>query len=156
MPALARLRSLGDEQAYRDTVVKATRSVVLVSAPVIAVLLVFAEPILRIFGSDFGQGVAAVRILVVGETVRLLVGVIAIGMLMSGEERLATKILAASAALNVGLALALAPPLGATGAAIAQAASAVVASVLLAIYAHRRQGFRVGWFVSPSTRQKRQ
>jgi O-antigen/teichoic acid export membrane protein len=155
MPALARLRSLGDESGYRETVVKTTRSVVLVSAPIVVVLFVFAEPILRIFGSDFGEGVGPVRILVVGETVRLLVGVIAIGMLMSGEERLATKILAVSAALNVGLALALATPLGASGAAIAQAASAVVASVLLGFYAHRRQGFRIAWFVASPARRRR-
>lgn len=148
MPALARLRSVGDERVYRDTVVSATRSVVLVSAPIVVGLLVFAEPILRIFGSEFGDGVTAVRILVGGETVRLLVGVIAIGMLMSGEERLATKILALGAVLNIGLALALAPGLGATGAAIAQAASALVASMLVAIFARRRQGFRLRWFLS--------
>jgi O-antigen/teichoic acid export membrane protein len=150
MPALARLRSVGDEQTYRDTVVSATRSVVLVSAPIIVALLVFAEPILRIFGSDFGDGVAAVRILVGAETVRLLVGVIAIGMLMSGEERLAAKILALGATLNIGLALLLAPGLGETGTAIAQALSAVLSSVLIAFYAHRRQGFRLRSFVWPA------
>jgi O-antigen/teichoic acid export membrane protein len=150
MPALARLRSVGDERVYRETVVSATRSVVLVSAPIVIGLMVFAEPILRIFGSEFGEGASAVRILVVGETVRLLVGVIAIGMLMSGEERLATKILAGGAVLNVVLALVLAPALGANGAAVAQAASAILASVLIAIFAHRRQGFRLGWFLSPS------
>jgi O-antigen/teichoic acid export membrane protein len=138
---------VGDERVYRDTVVSATRSVVLVSAPIVVGLLVFAEPILRIFGSDFGEGTAAVRILVVGETVRLLVGVIAIGMLMSGEERLAAKILAGGAVLNVALALALAPGLGATGAAIAQAASAILSSVLIASFARRRQGFRLRWFL---------
>jgi O-antigen/teichoic acid export membrane protein len=152
MPALARLRSLGDEGGYRDTVVGATRSIVLVSAPIVVVLLVFAEPILQIFGSEFGEGVAAVRILVAGETARLLVGVIAIGMLMSGEERLATKILALGATLNVCVAVALASPLGATGVAIAQAASAILSSVLIAVFAHRRQGLQLGWFLSPSSR----
>jgi O-antigen/teichoic acid export membrane protein len=150
MPALARLRSVGDEKAYRETVVTATRSVVLVSAPIVVGLFVFAAPILRIFGSEFGAGVAAVRILVAAETVRLLVGVIAIGMLMSGEERLATKILALGAMLNIVLALALAPTFGETGAAIGQAASAVMSSVLIAIYAYRRQGFRLRSFVRPA------
>jgi O-antigen/teichoic acid export membrane protein len=153
MPALARLRSVGDETAYRDTVMSATRSVVLVSAPIVVGLLVFAGPILDIFGSGFSEGAAAVRILVVGEVVRLLVAVIAIGMLMSGEERLATKILALGAVLNIGLALALAPGLGETGAAIAQTASAVVSSVLVAIFAHRRQGFHLRSFVWPAARR---
>lgn len=155
MPALARLRAVGDERQYRDTVVSATRSVVLVSAPIVVALLLFAEPILRIFGSGFDEGISAVRILVAGETARLLVGVIAIGMLMSGEERLATKILAGGAVLNIALALALAPTLGATGAAVAQAASATLASALIAIFAHRRQGFRLGWFVRPAAGRRR-
>jgi O-antigen/teichoic acid export membrane protein len=147
MPTFARIRALGDESLYHATAVRATRSVVLATAPIVVGLFILAEPILALFGSEFGAGATAVRVLVIGETAKLLVGVLAVGLVMSGEERWMTKAIGAGAILNIGLAVALAPSFGVNGAAVAAAVSATVSSALVIVRARRLQGFRLTNFV---------
>jgi O-antigen/teichoic acid export membrane protein len=82
-------------------------------------------PVLRIFCAEFVQGESALRILIVGMIVPVMVGTVGFILIMAGRTGWDLLVYVGGFALDVGLALALARPeaLGIRGAAIAQAAT---------------------------------
>jgi len=144
MPTLARIHANGDTARLRHAVTRSARVIVLLTLPVAVLIAVFAHPILSIlFGAEFGAGTTATRILVIGEVARVVVGVAAIALLMSGFEADLSRALALGAIANVLLAITLVPALGVDGAAIAQTAGAILSSLALAWLARRRIGVSV-------------
>lgn len=141
MPALARLSTAGSPERLISTIRRAQRVIILLTLPLAVGIAALAGPLLQLFGGEFGEGVSAARILVAGELVKAAVGVLAIALLMSEHELALTRALAFGAAANVALAVALAPVWGVEGAATAQAAGAVLSSVVLVLTARRRLGF---------------
>src|SRR5262249_43331971 len=73
-PAVARLHVEGDTAGMQRMTVRAARLVLLASIPVALVLIVFAGPVLSLFGHDFTAGSTAVRILAFGDLVNVLTG----------------------------------------------------------------------------------
>lgn len=138
MPALARLTADGRAEAFRSTIRRSQRAVTLLTLPLAVGIAVLAGPLLELFGGGFDEGAPSVRILAVGELIRAAVGVLAIALLMAGHEAALTRALALGAAANIALALVLAPLLGVEGAALAQAAGAILSSLVLAAAAARR------------------
>ena len=143
MPALARLSAAGDLERLRATIGRSQQAIILLTLPLAVGIAAFAGPLLDLFGGEFGEGLVAARILVAGELAKAAVGVLAIALLMSGHELALTRALAVGAAANVALAAALAPFWGVEGAAAAQSAGALIASVVLAMSARSR--LRLAW-----------
>jgi O-antigen/teichoic acid export membrane protein len=139
-PTVARLQAAGERLRVERTVVRAARLVLLVSLPVAVVLVLFATPILSIFGNGFGGGATAVRIMAIGDLVNVLTGFGGLVLVMSGRESDLARGVAFGAVLNVGLAAALIPTLGVDGAAIAMAASLAVSNIVMNWFAWRRLG----------------
>jgi O-antigen/teichoic acid export membrane protein len=78
---------------------------------------------LRVFGQDFVQGEAALRILIVGMIVPVMVGTVGFILIMAGRTGWDLLVYMGAFVIDVGVALVLARPevLGIRGAAIAQA-----------------------------------
>jgi O-antigen/teichoic acid export membrane protein len=87
------------------------------------VLAIVPGPVLRIFGPDFVQGETALRILIIGMIVPVMVGTVGFILIMAGRTGWDLVIYFGAFAIDVGIAFALARPesLGIRGAAIAQA-----------------------------------
>lgn len=116
-----------------------------VSAPLILFLLVFAEPVLALFGKTFArEGHIALWILLIGQTVNLVCGQIGNVLNMCGQEKVMLRISFQSTLI---LLLSL-PPLvyafGIAGASAALTASVIYSNISAVLAARKASGLR--WF----------
>ncbi len=138
MPVVARLHATGDAERLRVLVPRSTRVVLLVSCPAALAFLAFPGPFLGLFGSEFTAGETVLRILVLGELGKLVLGNGSMVLVMTGLESQMLKGAAVGAAANAILVAALVPGLGAEGAAIALAVSGLLSSSVFAYLAWTR------------------
>jgi O-antigen/teichoic acid export membrane protein len=111
-----------------------------VSVAVAAVLLVAPGLLLGLFGGDFSDGATALRLLVLAHVVNALAAFNGMVLIMRGHERAAMGAALGCLVLDGVLCVALVPPLGATGAAIALLASIAVRNVVNSIQVRRNLG----------------
>jgi O-antigen/teichoic acid export membrane protein len=118
----------------------------LVSAPVCAVLAIFPDFFLGLFGDGFRTGSTALTIVALGQLVNAAAGPSGNVLIMTGHEGIAVRAVGAGALANLLLAIVLVPPLGVSGAAIAFTSSLVIWNVALVVIARRRLGVNVTAF----------
>lgn len=123
-PLFARLSGQGDIWKLQDVTRAAARIVVLFSLPIVAVFVLFGGALAAlVFGDDFESAHMPLAILALGQLGMTFFGFAGFLLNMTGNERCAAKILIISASMNVVLNIALVPPYGVVGAAIATAIS---------------------------------
>jgi O-antigen/teichoic acid export membrane protein len=146
MPTIAELHERGQSEALQRLLIRGARLVFLGSLPVAIAVIVFAEPLLKLFGLGFEAGVTVVRIVCLGQLVNLATGFAATILLMVGESGLLTWSVAAGTAVNLVLSAALIPKFGANGAAVGTAASIATMNILMTYLLWRRRGiYSVLW-----------
>ncbi len=130
-PFVADLHHRGETNRLDGLYKQVTRWTLAATIPVLLLLAVLPGPVLRIFGGEFVQGEAALRILIVGMIVPVMVGTVGFILIMAGRTGWDLLVYAGGFAIDVVLALALARPeaLGIEGAAIAQAATLTVSAI---------------------------
>lgn len=84
-------------------------------------LALFGRPLLGVFGPPFVAVYPVLLILLAGQVVNALTGPVTLRLNMTGHHRSVARVLAAGAAINVVLDLALIPAFGLVGAAVATA-----------------------------------
>ncbi len=131
-PKLAGLYGNGDSEAAGVLAVRATRLMVLVSAPLAIAMLIFPELFLQLFGAEFVEARHVLQILAVGQLVNVVVGPVNYLLIMSGHELELRNNMIVSAALAVVLSLSLIPLWGALGAAVATSLAVGVQNLLSA------------------------
>ena len=135
---------MGDSTARLDALFKSiTRWTVAGTIPVLGLMLVAPEPLLRIFGGDaFTGGADALRILLIGQTVNVGVGAAGFVLIMAGRTGWDLTVYALSFVLDLVLALVLVPRLGVEGAAIAQTVTVAASNALRLALVHRFVGIQ--------------
>jgi O-antigen/teichoic acid export membrane protein len=132
VPTASRYVAERDERRLRELAVRGSRYTLALFVPLCVTLMALAEPVIGVWlGDRYTDGAAALAILV---SYWLLYGALIVtpGFLAgAGEARAAGQTLAAAAALNLVLALALTPELGVEGPAVATAGALAVAFPLL-------------------------
>jgi O-antigen/teichoic acid export membrane protein len=139
-PAAARLHAQGNRPELQRLVFRSTRLVIVASLLIAGILLLFSRPFLTLFGPEFVQAEAALRILALGQIVNAAMGPVNLLLIMTGHERDAARGVAAGLAINVILAIVLIPMAGIVGAAIAVTVSMITWNLIAARYVHRRLG----------------
>ena len=140
MPVVARLHAEGSDSEMRRLVAGAARTIFLLSLPLALGVVVFAEPLLALFGAEFGAGIGGVRLLAVGELMKAFVGLAGLVLVMTGHEAVLMRSVAAGVLANGVLALGLVPVLGVEGAALAAVVGIAVTQLLLEFGARKRVG----------------
>jgi len=140
-PKFAELHALSDKSPFRKLVKQVSLINTLVSLPVFLFILFFPEFLLKLFGSEFGEGKHALLILASGQFFNALCGSTMYVMNMSGMEIKGRNIMIASALINLCLNFLLIPQMGLTGGAIATMSSIVVWNVLALFFIYREHGF---------------
>jgi O-antigen/teichoic acid export membrane protein len=140
MTAIVELRTLERHDDLQRLMTRSARIILLFSAPIGLVAIVFATPLLEIFGSDFDGGETALRILAIGQLLSVACGLAGTAGVMIGEANAMTATLAVTTLLTLALAVVLVPDLGADGAAIATAAGLVASNVIMSVILYRRHG----------------
>ncbi len=124
-PMIADLHTRGDYALLARLFQSLTKWVLGLTLPLAVVVIVFARPLMRIFGSDFEAGWPILIVGTAGQLVNCGVGSVGYLLLMSGNEKRLIKVQAVMAIVMVGLSVALVPWLGGVGAAVAAAVTNV-------------------------------
>lgn len=138
---LTRLDRDDERAALRRTYQVATKWLVLLSTP--PVLLFFLFPGVAIeaaFGAAYRGGAPALRVLLVPVMVTVLLSANGAALVALGHNRINAVVNGGTAVLNVALNVALIPPFGIVGAALASAASFVARDVAYTVVLYRREG----------------
>jgi O-antigen/teichoic acid export membrane protein len=96
-----------------------TKWILALTFPLAGVIIVFAVPLMRIFGSDFVAGWPVLVIGAVGQLVNCGVGSVGFLLLMSGNQRRLIRVQFVMAAISILVNITLIPVLGIIGAALA-------------------------------------
>jgi O-antigen/teichoic acid export membrane protein len=149
-PFVADLHHRGERQRLDALYKNVTRWTLAATIPVLLVLGILPEETLRIFGAEFTGGANALRILIVGMTVPVMVGTVGFILIMAGRTGWDLLIYLGGFAIDVGVAVWLAGPdrLGIRGAAIAQALTLSFSAVARLLLVRRFLGiwpFDAAW-----------
>ncbi len=120
----------GDLHKVHSLAVKVATWTAMLCAPVLWAFVVFPEAILGVVGAEYEPGASSLRILALAVLAALLIGPVESMLLMSGSSLRVMLNNAAALTLNIGLNLWLIPEHGPTGAAVAWAASLLLARLL--------------------------
>lgn len=137
-PAIARLYATGEIERLERLLFTAAVTVLVLSTPLALGLLLFGRRALTIYGPAFASGRTTLSILVVGEVINLACGLVGVILIMTGNERTVATAGMIAVAANIALCVALIPPLGSEGAAIARASTTAVLNVALLLAVWRR------------------
>jgi O-antigen/teichoic acid export membrane protein len=127
MPLLSGAHHRGGEDALRPLVKTVSRWCLTATLPYYAALVLFADPILNLFGREFGDGREGLLLLGALPLLNSAAGIAAEALAMTGNARLNTFNSIAYLALTLSLDLALIPSQGISGAA----AAVVIATFVL-------------------------
>ncbi|MBF1999529.1 MAG: oligosaccharide flippase family protein [Synechococcales cyanobacterium M58_A2018_015] len=130
-PMFASLYAQGDRAALQHLVFTIARWMFYPALIVGVGLVVWAEPVLSLFGPEFGVAQAALAALVVGQFVNVGAGSVGYLLTMTGHHNQCAFVVGCSAGLNILLNLIGIPWLGILGAALATAISMAVWNIWL-------------------------
>src|SRR5712692_6087270 len=128
-PTIADLYTRGQRELLGRIFQTLTKWILGLTFPLAAVLIIFAPPLMRIFGHDFEAGWPVLVIGSLGQLVNCGVGSVGYLLLMSGNQRRLIRIQSVMAPVMVALTLVLIPRWGITGAAVAAALTSAVSNV---------------------------
>lgn len=147
-PIMAEYDADGDFHRMDKLYTIITRWLVILTFPVFALLVLFPETMLgTFFGSEYRAGGLALAILASGFFAARLVGLSGSFLIATGETKVLMYVSGATAALNLGLNVALIPIYGIIGAAIATVGSTLLNNGIQAAYVYRSTG------IHPFTRE---
>jgi O-antigen/teichoic acid export membrane protein len=120
-PTIADLHTRGDRALLARLFQSLTKWVVGLTLPLAMVIIIFARPLMRIFGHDFEPGWPILVIGTIGQLVNCGVGSVGYLLLMSGHEKRLMKVQIFMACVMIILSVTLVPVWGIVGAAVAAA-----------------------------------
>ena len=139
-PTLAGLHAQGNHSGMQDLVTKAARVNFIGALPLAVGLILFAKPLLSLFGPEFPAGSGAMILLALANLAGAWFGPATTLLVMSGHEVDAARAFAVGTGITVIGDFVFIPLLGLQGAAVVMLVSTVVWSLLLVRAAKRRLG----------------
>lgn len=140
-PMIASLFAEGRREEIQRIVSLGALGVGCMAIPAAILLIVAGRPLLEVYGVEFVEGYDALVWLSIGQLMTALGGSVVQLMTMTGHHRPASRMMAASAVVNLTLNVLLIPRLGITGAAIATATSLALVNLMMVLFVRRRLGF---------------
>jgi O-antigen/teichoic acid export membrane protein len=120
-PIIADLHGRGEQELLSRLFQTLTKWILALTLPVAAVTIVFARPLMRIFGPDFEAGWIVLVVGTLGQLINCGAGPVGYLLLMSGNQKRLIRVQAAMTAITIVLNAVLIPLWGITGAAISSA-----------------------------------
>jgi len=140
-PNISRLYAAGEKERLQRMITWSARVILLTALPVAGLFIFFGDSILgAVFGDEYVRGSTALAILCLGQLVNAGMGSVGYLLNMTGHERDTATGVAVAAGVNVVLNLALIPPFGMEGAAVATATSLIIWNLFLVWQVYRRIG----------------
>jgi len=136
-PAIAEFYAKDDLPSLRKYVKQIGVINAVFSVPVALFILIFSEPLLNLFGAEYGSGAMLLPVLAVGQLVNALAGPVMYILNMTGKEKVSQRIMLWMTGVNIVLNLVLIPQYGLLGAAVATTISMVLWNVIAAILVYK-------------------
>lgn len=136
-PKISELFSQDKIEAYKKFIHQTTGLIFLTSLPIVVLIFLLPEFILKIFGQEFVNGKISLLILTFGKFSGAFCGPVLVILNMSGKEKTARNILAAIGALNILLNGLFIPRWGIEGAALATMTTTLIWNFLSVFYIYR-------------------
>jgi O-antigen/teichoic acid export membrane protein len=130
-PLISKLHVQGKNSELQTIVSKMALGICGLTIPVAVGMVIFSSWLLNLFGNEFESGISALLILIGGQSVSALFGVVGYLLTMTGHERPAALAMGGTACMNLTMNATLIPLMGITGAALATTLSTVIWSVLM-------------------------
>jgi O-antigen/teichoic acid export membrane protein len=128
-PTIADLHGRGEQALLGRLFQTLTKWILGLTLPLATVTIVFAKPLMRVFGPDFEAGWIVLAIGTLGQLVNCGTGSVGYLLMMSGNQKRLIKVQGAMAAITILLNIILIPKLGITGAALSSAITNAASNV---------------------------
>lgn len=128
-PTIADLHARGEHALLGRMFHTLTKWTMALTLPLALVMMVFARPLMRMFGAEFEAGWPVLVIGALGQLVNCGVGSVGYLLLMAGKQNRLMRIQAGAALVMLGLNLALVPRWGGLGAAVAAALTVAITNL---------------------------
>lgn len=128
-PTIAHLHARGEREVLGQMFQTLTKWILGFTLPLAAVMILFARPLMQIFGPEFEAGWPILIIGTTGQLINCAVGSVGYLLLMSGKQRTLMKIQIVMAAATVLLNVLFIPRFGILGAAAAGAITTILTNV---------------------------
>lgn len=139
-PRFAALYQQQDWLGLQDLVRHSTRLMLLFSMPLVVLLIVAGEPILTLFGAEFGSAYELLIVLLLGQLINIVTGPVGHLLTMTGHEQTLRNLLLLMLPFSLILCLLLIPTYGTLGAAWAIALPMVVENLICCWLVKKRLG----------------
>lgn len=139
-PTISDLYARGQRELMGRMFQTLTKWILGLTMPLAAVMIIFAAPLMRVFGRDFEAGWPILVIGTLGHLINCGVGSSGTMLFMTGHLKNLVRIQVVTAAILIGLNLLLIPLWGITGAAVAAAVTVVVTNLWYVIEIKRALG----------------
>ncbi len=137
-PTISELHATGNYPMLQRLYSTLTKCVLIFTIPLALTIIVFAHPLMRMFGSSFVPGATVLVVGAVGQLINCAVGSVGFLLLMSGNQLQLVKIQALNAILLIVLGMVLVPRMGAPGAALATAITVITTNLWLLTAVRRK------------------
>lgn len=139
-PRIAQLYDRQDLIGLQRLVTMSSRAILVIAVPILAILVMFGEWFLSLFGEEFVTGHTVLTILCLGQIVNSAMGSIGLILTMTGNEGLAARGAGITAVMNIALNAVLIPRYGMEGAAVSSALALISWNLIFAYWVYRRVG----------------
>ena len=129
-PFVADLHYRGEKEKLDALYKNVTRWGLAITIPILLALAILPETIMRVYGNEFVAGSSALRILIIGLIVPVIVGTVGFILIMVGRTGWDLLVYMGSFVTAVGIAVVLVPTYGMRGAAVAEAVTLTVSAVV--------------------------
>jgi O-antigen/teichoic acid export membrane protein len=150
-PTIAELHASGQRELLLNLYQMLTKWVLGFTIPLALVIMIFARPLMEIFGREFSEGWPVLVVATLGQLVNCGVGSVGYLLLMTGQQRRMIRVQAIGVPISLTLNWLLIPRVGMIGAAAAAAGTIVLTNLLwlrevyrtLSLYPSRRGYLRL-------------
>jgi O-antigen/teichoic acid export membrane protein len=153
-PTLTVLYITGDREALQEVISTATKWIFWSASTIAILLIIFAKPILGIFGPDFVDAHWALKVLVIGQFINALSGSVGNLLSMTGYQNKLMIVSSCTALLNLVLNSIFIPLWGIVGAALTTAFTLSVWNIWLAVIVMRYLNINPTVFTTLSMRNE--
>jgi O-antigen/teichoic acid export membrane protein len=144
-PVVARLHAARQREAFEETLGRVCRWTTSMVVPVVCVVIVFREDLLRLISPDYGHDSLFVVILLIPPLGNCAYGLAGACLMFTGHSRTTLANSLSIAILNTGLTFLLIPPCGMLGAAVATAMATSLMTGLQMIELWKLERVAIRW-----------
>lgn len=145
-PRISSLHAKNDKAHLQQYISHAAKIILLITVPLSVVLIGAGKYLLLLFGKEFQASYVPLVVLLIGQLINALTGMVGALMSMTGNQNIFLFVYVAASLVDIILNLLLVPALGATGAAIASSTSIIALNVCMYVLVWKKLGIKASIF----------